>query len=44
MEDISEKKVKKFLFSVIERQPELIFLVIEEEQHPLIETGQSSVL
>ena len=40
---MAEEKVRKILFSVIERQPVLILLVIEEEQHPVIQSGQSSV-
>ena len=35
--------MKKVLFSAVERQPGLIFSVIEEEQHPVIESGQLSV-
>ena len=40
---MAEEKVKKILFSAIERQPRLIFSVIEEEEHPVIQRGQSSV-
>ena len=43
MEDMSEEKVKNALFFDIKRQSELIFLAIEEEQHPVIENGRSSV-
>ena len=40
---MAAEKVKKILFSAIERQPGLIFSVIEEEEHPVIQSGQSSV-
>ena len=40
---MADKKVKKILSSAIERQPGLIFSVTEDEQHPVIESGQLSV-
>ena len=40
---MAEEKVKKILFSAIEKHAGLIFSVIEDEQHPVIESGQLSV-
>ena len=40
---MAEENMEKALFSVIKRQWQLITLVIEEEQHPVIESDQSCV-